>query len=83
MATERERERERLHMWRGRIGGGVQQINFRTEHSCQEMDGEQEGYRGLKKEKNTSKRKREEIKHAFNSHKGLQCCFWKVSRVCV
>lgn len=24
----------------------VQQINFRTEHSCQETDGEQEGYRG-------------------------------------
>lgn len=30
----------------GGVGGGVQQINFRTEHSCQEMDGEQEGYRG-------------------------------------
>lgn len=38
---------------------------------------------GDKKEKYLQEKEREEIKHAFNSHKGLQHCFWKVSHVCV
>lgn len=46
-ATAAEREEKIAHVSEGENRWwSVQQINFRTEHSCQEMDGEQEGYRG-------------------------------------